>query len=61
MIDPTGPSSGSFRVIRGGGWFNDARGCRSAERFRTSAVERMVPASFRLTKGFVGFRLLRME
>ena len=30
--DPTGPSSGSLRVARGGGWGNFARHCRSASR-----------------------------
>ena len=28
QTDPQGPSCGSFRVIRGGSWFNDVRGCR---------------------------------
>ena len=28
QTNPTGPSSGSSRVIRGGGWSNHARGCR---------------------------------
>lgn len=30
--DPQGPSRDSYRVIRGGGWNNDARYCRSADR-----------------------------
>ena len=30
--DPQGPNSGSYRVIRGGGWRNDAGYCRSAFR-----------------------------
>src|SRR5690349_25064213 len=31
--DPTGPPSGSVRVIRGGEWYGDARDCRSAFRY----------------------------
>ena len=31
--DPTGPSGGSDRVYRGGGWFIDPRYCRSAHRY----------------------------
>ncbi len=30
--NPTGPASGSSRVARGGGWGDDANGCRSAGR-----------------------------
>ena len=32
VTDPTGDSSASSRVYRGGGWFDDARHCRSAGR-----------------------------
>ena len=52
VIDPTGPSVGSKRVRRGGGWstYCDAGGCRSAARLRSDP-------------GFsyfdLGFRLLR--
>ena len=31
--NPVGASSGSYRVIRGGGWSYDAQGCRSADRY----------------------------
>ena len=30
--DPKGPSAGSYRVIRGGNWYYNASGCRSANR-----------------------------
>ena len=30
VTDPVGPRSGSYRVARGGGWYNLARYCRSA-------------------------------
>ncbi|MBW2709650.1 MAG: formylglycine-generating enzyme family protein, partial [Deltaproteobacteria bacterium] len=32
VTDPTGPTSGSYRVDRGGGWSNSAGYCRSAVR-----------------------------
>ena len=32
QTNPTGPSSGSLRVCRGGSWGDNARGCRSSSR-----------------------------
>jgi sulfatase modifying factor 1 len=33
LTDPAGPTLGSLRVLRGGGWFSDAAFCRSAFRY----------------------------
>ena len=33
QTDPTGPGSGSYRVLRGGSWNNSPYGCRLAGRF----------------------------
>jgi formylglycine-generating enzyme required for sulfatase activity/tRNA A-37 threonylcarbamoyl transferase component Bud32 len=33
VTDPTGPSSGSYRVFRGGSWGDIARRCRAADRY----------------------------
>jgi formylglycine-generating enzyme required for sulfatase activity len=33
VIDPKGPASGSFRIRRGGSWYYDSTGLRSAKRF----------------------------
>ena len=52
VTDPTGPGSGSYRVLRGGGWFISARNCRSAYRG-------LISPGFR--NGDLGFRLLREE
>jgi len=46
--NPSGPETGSSRVLRGGGWFSSARGCRSACRFGFVAVYRYRGVGFRL-------------
>jgi formylglycine-generating enzyme required for sulfatase activity len=48
--DPSGPESGSSRVVRGGSWSGDAGGCRSAYRGG------FVPSG---RGGYLGFRLSR--
>jgi len=48
VVDPTGPSSGAFRVYRGGGWFNAASDCRSASRDRDGPGYRNSNLGFRL-------------
>jgi len=50
VTDPTGPSSGTHRVIRGGSWNSVAKTCRSANR------DDYGPGSYYSS---VGFRLLR--
>ncbi len=32
VVNPTGPDEAAIRVIRGGGWYDDARECRAASR-----------------------------
>jgi formylglycine-generating enzyme required for sulfatase activity len=49
VIDPQGPATGTFRVIRGGNWQNYARNCRSAIRNSTYPEYR---------DNFFGFRVL---
>ena len=49
-VNPTGPSSGSRRVCRGGSWGHAASDCHSASRFSLPPDER---------SEFVGFRVVR--
>ena len=46
--DPTGPTSGEKRVLRGGSWLNFARLCRSAYRSRVNLDWRIRNYGFRL-------------
>lgn len=47
-IDPQGPPSGSFRVLRGGCWFFYERDCRSAYRLKREPSIRNCIYGFRL-------------
>ena len=46
--NPKGPSTGSNRVVRGGGWSFNAQDCRSAYRFSSSLGRRNDSLGFRL-------------
>lgn len=48
VSDPTGPSSGSYRVLRGGGWHEDVEGCRSAIRVGRPPDSKAGTLGFRL-------------
>jgi sulfatase modifying factor 1 len=48
--DPTGSTSGSARVFRGGSWYTEADNCRSAKRISSHPLT---------TYGDLGFRLVR--
>jgi formylglycine-generating enzyme required for sulfatase activity len=48
VTDPRGPSSGDRRVLRGGGWYNYPRLCRSAGRDWFIPVARFNYGGFRL-------------
>ena len=52
VTDPKGPSSGSYRVNRGGSWFGRARYCRSAVRARNAPSYRVSYLGFRLALSF---------
>lgn len=47
--DPVGPQEGSYRILRGGGWFYGSRTCRSATRDGRDPAYRFA---------FIGFRLV---
>lgn len=47
-FDPVGAATGSYRVHRGGGWDDDAAGCRAAYRSTSQPLDRL---------DFLGFRV----
>ena len=51
--NPKGPSSGSFRVVRGGGWVGIADVCRSANRFGINPNDWSFGDGFRCAAGVV--------
>jgi formylglycine-generating enzyme required for sulfatase activity len=46
--DPRGPAAGSDRLVRGGGWYDNATFCRSAFRLRSSPAYRGNDTGFRV-------------
>ena len=50
--DPSGPSSGSSRVLRGGGWLYDSKVCRSACRGYDEPSGRYSSTGFRVVLSF---------
>ena len=48
--NPEGPSSGTYRVLRGGSWGNNVDNCRSAVRGRINPVVRFYDGGFRLVQ-----------
>ena len=48
QTDPTGSTSGSNRVLRGGGWLSSAIGCRVAYRSSYSVTGRLNNIGMRL-------------
>jgi formylglycine-generating enzyme len=48
VSDPTGPTSGSLRVGRGGGWLNISGLCRSAYRYVDRPSNRYNSLGFRV-------------
>jgi formylglycine-generating enzyme required for sulfatase activity len=48
--DPQGPSSGKFRVIRGGSWRNDKTYAHAASRFTYDTGVRYILNGFRVAK-----------
>jgi formylglycine-generating enzyme required for sulfatase activity len=48
VFDPIGPASGSIRVTRGGSWYNDGTGLRSAKRGNYSPSHRGNNLGFRV-------------
>ena len=52
QLNPVGPADGEARVLRGGGWFFNARYCRSASRIWNGPSRR---------DDFVGFRFAQVD
>jgi len=50
QTDPIGPASGTYRVLRGGSWFEGGRNLRSAVRFNYYPSNRNYFFSFRVVK-----------
>ncbi|WPD21221.1 MAG: formylglycine-generating enzyme family protein [Candidatus Electrothrix scaldis] len=54
VVDPLGPDTGRFRVLRGGSWISDGGDCRSAARSGSTPDYRSSSLGFRLARGRTG-------
>jgi formylglycine-generating enzyme required for sulfatase activity len=52
QTDPKGPATGGYRVLRGGGWYLDARYCRVSIRFHDTPSARNYFFGFRVARQF---------
>ncbi|MDD9970140.1 MAG: SUMF1/EgtB/PvdO family nonheme iron enzyme [Myxococcales bacterium] len=59
--DPSGPETGTGRVLRGGSWVSDAGGARSPRRFRLGPGSRDGGIGFRVSRGQAQARSPRSE
>ena len=50
VVNPKGPSSGLFRVIRGGGWNSYDKACRSGNRSGIGQTKRFANLGFRIVR-----------
>ncbi len=50
LADPHGPEEGASRVVRGGGWSDDARNCRAAIRYYFAPADCVSYLGFRLAR-----------
>jgi formylglycine-generating enzyme required for sulfatase activity len=53
VIDPTGPTRGAARVLRGGSWINHGSHARAAQRYACAPRDRLAGLGFRLARGQV--------
>ena len=60
-MNPTGPSSGTRRVNRGGGWNDFAKNMRSAYRAAAPQERKLFNVGFRLAKGAIGTGIISSQ
>ena len=61
VTNPTGPSTGTRRVNRGGGWNDFAKNMRSAYRAAAPQERRLYNVGFRLARGAIGTGLISSQ
>jgi len=49
--DPVGPAEGSYKVLRGGSWYNDRNIVRCASRYGNFPAGRLDDGGFRVARG----------